>query len=87
MRGYLLALAVLGAGFAVQSAPAEARDYPFCLQGRDTAGGLGDCRYSTYQQCQATASGTYNSCYANPYVAYSEQPVYEPRRRVRRSYY
>jgi hypothetical protein len=85
MRSTLLALAVLGAGVAIQSAPAQARDYPFCLQGRDTAGGLGDCRYSTYQQCQATASGTYNSCYANPYFAYSEDPYDQPRRRTRRS--
>lgn len=84
MRSTLLALALLGAGFAVSSAPAQARDYPFCLLGRDTAGGLGDCRYSTYQQCQATASGTYNSCYANPYFAYSEEPVYQTRRRAPR---
>lgn len=88
MRNMMLALAVLGTGFAIQSAtPAQARDYPFCLQGRDTAGGLGDCRYTTYQQCQATASGTYNSCYANPYFAYSEEPVYQPRRRGQRSSY
>lgn len=87
MRSLLLALAVLGTGFAIQSAPAEAREYPFCLQGRDTASGRGDCSYSTYQQCQATASGTYASCYTNPYYAYDEAPVYQPRRTYRRSYY
>ena len=88
MRNLLLALAVLGTGFAVQSAPAQARDYPFCLQGRDIQTCYGDCRYSTYQQCQATASGTYASCYANPYYAYSDgEPVYQPRRRTQRSAY
>jgi hypothetical protein len=87
MRSLLLALAVLGAGFAVPSAPAEAREYPFCLLGRDTAGGRGDCSFSTYQQCQATASGTYASCYANPYVAYDQEPVYQPRPRYPRSSY
>ena len=88
MRNLLLALAVLGTGFAVQSAQAQARDYPFCLQGRDIQTGYGDCRYSTYQQCQATASGTYASCYANPYYAYSDgEPVYQPRRRTQRSAY
>ena len=88
MRNLLLALAVLGTGFAVQSAPAQARDYPFCLQGRDIQTGYGDCRYSTYQRCQATASGTYASCYANPYYAYSDgEPVYQPRRRTQRSAY
>jgi len=87
MRNSLLALAVLGAGFAMQSAPAEARNYPFCLQGRDIQTGYGDCSYSTYQQCQATASGTYNSCYANPYYAYDQAPVDQPRRSSRRSSY
>ncbi len=88
MRSYLLALAVLGAGFAVQPASAQSRDYPFCLQGRDIATGQGDCRYSTFQQCQATAAGTYAGCYANPYYAYSdEEPVYQPRRRAQRSAY
>ncbi|MGL4261446.1 MAG: DUF3551 domain-containing protein [Afipia sp.] len=88
MRSYLLALAVLGAGFAAQPASAQSRDYPFCLQGRDIATGQGDCRYSTFQQCQATAAGTYAGCYANPYYAYSdEEPVYQPRRRAQRSAY
>ena len=88
MRNLLLALAVLGTGFAVQSDPAQARDYPFCLQGRDIQTGYGDCRYSTYQQCQATASCTYAGCYANPYYAYSDgEPVYQPRRRTQRSAY
>jgi hypothetical protein len=89
MRSLFLALAVLGAGFAVQSAPAQARDYPFCLQGRDISTGYGDCSYATYQQCQATASGTYASCYANPYYAYDDdRPVYQqPRRRSQRSNY
>lgn len=85
MRYLILGLAMLGAGYAVQPTPAAARDYPFCLLGRDTAGGLGDCRYSTYQQCQATASGTRNGCYANPYYAYGEEPVARPRR-ARRHY-
>ncbi|MBQ8106225.1 MAG: DUF3551 domain-containing protein [Afipia sp.] len=82
MRSYLLALAVLGAGFAVQSAPAEAGgNYPFCLQGRDISTGQGDCSFATYQQCQATAAGTYAGCYANPYYVYDEERVYQPRRR------
>lgn len=89
MRSYLLALALtlVGTGFAMQSTPAEARDYAFCLQGRDTSAGVGDCRFATYQQCQATASGTYASCYANPYASYDDEPVYQPRRRTQRSYY
>ena len=63
----------MAATSTLRSAPAAARDYPFCLQGRDYQTGYGDCRYSTYQQCQASASGTYSSCYANPYYAYDDE--------------
>lgn len=87
MRSLVLALAVVGTGFAFQSAPAQAREAAFCLQGKDTSGGRGDCSYTTYQQCQARASGTWNGCYANPYVTYDDEPVYPTRRRSYRSYY
>src|SRR5450631_1574632 len=40
--------------------------YPFCIQG-DQYPGLSNCTFTSYQQCQATASGTNNSCIANPY--------------------
>jgi len=47
--------------------PAAARDYPFCIKGCDFGAGRGDCSFSTYQQCQATASGRDAYCDANPY--------------------
>lgn len=47
--------------------PAAARDYPFCIKGCDFGNGLGDCSFSTYQQCQASASGRQAYCDANPY--------------------
>lgn len=87
MRNLMLALAVLGTGFAVQSVPAQAGgNYPFCLQGRDTTG-IGDCSYPTYQACLATASGIFAGCYQNPYYAYDAAPVDRPRTRSRRSSY
>jgi len=52
-------------GFA--TSPAAAEDGAFCINGFNYDGGLGDCSYSSYAQCQATASGTANSCLANPY--------------------
>ena len=64
-------LAVLGA------APAEAvgTRYPFCIQG-DEYPGLSNCTFTSYQQCQATASGRFLTCIANPYfVGESEPPV------------
>ena len=54
---------------AASGAPpaAAARDFPFCIKGCDFGGGAGDCTFSSYQQCQATASGRDASCAANPY--------------------
>jgi hypothetical protein len=59
------------------SAPAAAGDYPWCVQGKEI-GYPGDCSYSTYQQCQASASGRYASCGVNPLVAFQQQQ--QPRR-------
>ena len=45
----------------------------FCLQGR-SYGYPGNCQFTTYQQCQATASGTLSYCGMNPRFAYGSQP-------------
>ena len=52
---------------AIGTLPAAARDYPFCIKGCDFGSGRGDCSFSTYQQCQASASGRDAYCDANPY--------------------
>ena len=63
----LLAIGLL-TGFAASPAAADpAGDGAFCINGFNYDGGLGDCSYSSYAQCQASASGTANSCLANPY--------------------
>lgn len=41
---------------------AEARSYQYCLK---NSPGPGDCRYSSYRQCQAAASGTSATCVRN----------------------
>ena len=88
MRYLILALAALGASYAMQPTAAEAGGRaPFCLQGRDTAGNNGDCSYPTYQSCQATASGTFAWCFQNPYYAYDAVPVARPRRARRHHAY
>jgi len=46
---------------ALSAAPAAARDYPYCLQGREW-GYPGNCEFMSYPQCQATASGTDSYC-------------------------
>jgi hypothetical protein len=70
----LSALVAIGALAAVNSVPAAAGGLPsgsapFCIKGCDFGGGAGsgDCSFSTYQQCQATASGRDATCAANPY--------------------
>jgi Protein of unknown function (DUF3551) len=67
MRKALLMLMVCGAGSMTAALPALARDFPFCIKGCDFGGSLGDCSFTSYQQCQATASGRDAWCDANPY--------------------
>jgi hypothetical protein len=73
-HGFLSALIAIGALAAINAAPAAAGSFPagsspFCIRGCDFGGGggFGDCSFSTYQQCQATASGRDATCAANPY--------------------
>jgi hypothetical protein len=61
MRSLFLALLV-----AASAVPAMARDYPYCIKGCDFGGGRGDCSFSSYQQCQASAAGRDAYCAENP---------------------
>lgn len=60
---------------ALTALPASAQasdpyDYPYCLQGRDySLPGL--CQFTSYAQCQATASGTFSYCGLNPRFAFA----------------
>jgi hypothetical protein len=67
MRAAVLALMAFGAACAIDAAPAAAKVYPYCIKGCDFGGGAGDCSFSSYQQCLATASGRDASCAANPH--------------------
>ena len=66
-KAILLVLAVASVG-AVPSRVA-AGGLAYCIQGCDFGGGAGDCSFSSYQQCQATASGRDATCAANPYFS------------------
>ena len=68
MRYAILALLAAGGLAMVGTAPAEAvgTRYPYCLQG-DEVPALSDCSYTSYEQCQATASGRFLYCMENPY--------------------
>jgi Protein of unknown function (DUF3551) len=51
-------------------------DYPYCLQGKDY-GLPGLCQFNSYEQCEATASGTFSYCGINPRFAFA-QPAPNP---------
>ena len=68
MRNIALALLAAGGLAMAGCAPAEAvgTRYPFCLQGNDSPG-LSNCTFTSYAQCQATASGRFLYCMENPF--------------------
>ena len=84
MRHAMLALMAFGAACAIDAAPAAAGGMPFCIKGCDFSGGAGDCSFSSYQQCLATASGRDATCAANPY--FSQNADLQPNRSSRRRY-
>jgi hypothetical protein len=75
MRAAVLAVMAIATLSAIEVAPAQAQrypDYPYCLR---TFYDSDDCSYTSYQQCQWTASGTGQYCFANPALAYYAQPA------------
>jgi hypothetical protein len=84
MRNPVWALMAFGAVGALDTAPAAAKDYPYCIRGCDYGSSLGDCSFSTYQQCQATAAGRLAYCAANPY--FSQNAELQSNRSSRRRY-
>jgi hypothetical protein len=54
------------------SQPVLAQDYKYCLQSRQW-GYPGNCEFSSYRQCMATASGTEAGCGINPQYGYARQ--------------
>jgi hypothetical protein len=82
MRNTILATLVLvaaGATTIAGSGPAAAVDYPYCVQGRGV-GVPGDCSYTSYGQCMASASGRGLYCNVNPRVAFRQTPRGRPDR-------
>jgi uncharacterized protein DUF3551 len=77
----ILALSAVTVVTVAVSSPASAYDYPYCIQGRGV-GIPGDCQYSSYAQCMATASGRGVYCNINPRVAFGPQQ----RMRIHRDY-
>ena len=86
MRRAIWALMAIGAFAAIDAAPAAAGGMPFCIKGCDFGGGAGDCSFSTYQQCQATASGRDATCATNPYFNANAEMLPDRSRMSKRKY-
>jgi Protein of unknown function (DUF3551) len=86
MRWSSTALIAIGLMTTIDAASAAPGSSPFCIQGCDFGGGLGDCSFSSYAQCQAAASGRDASCAANPYFNATAAPQPTRNRLSRRKY-
>ncbi|CAN7722812.1 DUF3551 domain-containing protein [Bradyrhizobium sp. LjRoot220] len=78
----LAAVSALTVAGSISPAAAEPIQDRYCLQGRQW-GYPGNCQFSSYQQCMATAYGTDAYCGINPMAAYA----YHPRARYQGRYY
>jgi hypothetical protein len=77
-----LTLTILTAALVLAGGQAQAQTYAspplptgpdsYCLQGR-IWGYPGNCQFSSYAQCMATASGTNAYCGINPQYAFARQ--------------
>lgn len=73
MRKLLILMALTaGTSMFAGAAPADAQEYRWCLQGRQT-GYPGDCSYRTQAQCVASASGRLADCGINPRAAFAQR--------------
>ena len=78
MRLLLLIVGALAAILCIEK-PAEAQDYPWCAYYNFAHGGVTNCGFATWQQCQAAISGVGGSCGANPRYQTSPGPYRSPR--------
>lgn len=85
MRAALLALTAIVTVLAIDTTPAAARDYPYCIKGKQWLSPVGDCSFDSYAQCQATASGRLAYCDTNPFYNSRNQMPRRESRRTRRS--
>ena len=76
MPRILQAVLVCFGALASSALPAAAQNYPFCIQGNEYPG-LSNCTFTSYEQCQASASGRFLTCVQNPF--FNPEGDYAPR--------
>ena len=86
-RFSVLATAFLAvAAVSVSSVPCRAEiDYPWCSNSPTSGGGGPACRYTSLEQCQASAFATNGYCTENARVVWQrqQQPQQQPKRGAR----
>jgi hypothetical protein len=70
-RKFFLTVLTIAMSTTSIASAAEAIQDRYCLQGR-VWGYPGNCQFSNYGQCMATASGTDSYCGINPMNAYAQ---------------
>jgi hypothetical protein len=83
MRIVLIAFVTSAIVFFTGLNAASAKDYPYCIQGDDFAGGAGECIFATHVQCQAAASGRTAFCTENRDLGANAQLIDKSRARRR----
>jgi len=80
---FSLAIATFAIALSTSTtARAFGTSHAFCLPGNEWPG-LSNCRFDTYAQCQASASGRALTCIANPYFAGQSDDPYAYQNRPR----
>ena len=80
MRKVALIVLALGAASAIEPAVAQPRGgYPICL--RVVGPDYYECAYTSFAQCNASASGRAAQCVLSPFVANASEPRPRGRRR------
>jgi uncharacterized protein DUF3551 len=79
-------LALIAICVASAATPGAARDYPYCIKGCNYGAGVGDCIFTSYEQCQATASGLVATCAANPNFSTKAEMLTDRSRQSRRRF-
>ena len=72
MRSILLLLVSVTLFVTAVMLPQPASAARYCLQGKDW-GYPGNCQFFSYDECMASASGTFAYCGINPRYAYARQ--------------
>jgi hypothetical protein len=86
MRNMIIGLGVAAVALMAGAPAADAQTNfpfgkrPYCWSGDRSSGGMPECSFYTWEQCQANRAGGGDHCYANPSYAWGASQQ-DPRKR------